>query len=109
MARAILHDFLERYDEWRDAFLAWHASWTTDEEGHPASPKPRQVLDISDARNTLLAIARIVETIERIRGNVSRTDLLRIMTEMGRVLERHVHDEAVRARVADEWLSIPLA
>lgn len=26
-ARAIFTDFLERYDEWREAFLAWHATW----------------------------------------------------------------------------------
>ena len=47
-------------------------------------------------------------TIERIRGNVSRTDLLRIMAEMGRVAEQHVDDEAVRARIADDWLAIPI-
>jgi hypothetical protein len=31
--RAILHDFIERYDTSREAFLDWHASFTND-PGH---------------------------------------------------------------------------
>jgi len=108
MCRAILHDFIERYDAWREAFLDWHASFTADDEGHPVSAKPRQVLDLSDARNTILAIAKIVETIERIRGNISRTDLLRVMAEMGRVVEHFVDDETVRGRITEGWLAIQL-
>jgi hypothetical protein len=28
-ARALFEDFVERYDHWRDALLAWHKSYTT--------------------------------------------------------------------------------
>jgi hypothetical protein len=30
------------------------------------------------------------------------------MSEMGRVVERHVDDEAVRRKIADAWLEIQL-
>ena len=141
-ARAMFVDFIERYDAWLEALLAWHGSFlgyrsryedavenfryaarTKDlvrmqaalnalaelEGAAPETPKPRQVLDIADARNTLLTIAKITETIERIRGNVSRNDLMRILTEMGRVVERHVPEQAVREQIKDGWLGIALA
>jgi hypothetical protein len=49
--------------------------------------KPRQVLDISDARTTLLAIARIVETIDKMRKKVTVNDMMRIMEAFGRVVK----------------------
>lgn len=114
--RAILVDFIERYDEWKEAFLAWHASFgtpdgTVTDTGQLVirAAKPRQVLDISDARNTLLAIAKIVEVIERIKGNVSRSDLLRIMAEMGRAVDHEVTDDAVRERIKNHWMEIRIA
>ena len=59
----------------RDALLAWHASFgKSDPEA-----KPRQVLDIADARKSLLVIAKIVETIERIRTTVTLHDVNRMM------------------------------
>ncbi len=127
-ARALFVDFIERYDQSTEALLAWHASFTKHRETDV--PRPRQVLDISTAHQTLLTIAKIVETIERIRGNVTRPELLRIMEEMGRVTEHHVRliavqvgatvteDEArkqvaaivetQRAAIEKGWLSIPL-
>jgi hypothetical protein len=66
------------------------------EAANPESAKPRQMLNISDARNTLLVIARIVETIEKIKGNVTRPDLLRILSSMGLAVERHVQQIAQR-------------
>ncbi len=100
--RAILVDFVERYDEWKEAILAWHESFYTGE----GTPKPRQVMDIADARNTVLAIAKVVEVIERIKGNVTRTDLLRIMAEMGRAVDHEVTDERARERIKNRWMEI---
>lgn len=103
--RAILVDFVERYDKWKEAFLAWHESFHTGD----GIPKPRQVMDIADARNTVLAIARVVEVIERVKGNVSRSDLMRIMTEMGRAVDHEVQDEETRQRIKNRWMEVRIA
>lgn len=105
-ARALFEDFINRYQEFADALVAWHESWREDE----GPSKPRQILDISDAYRILSEITKMVERVEKIRAAnaVSRPDLIRIMTEMGRVVERHVTDEATREKIKDGWLEIRL-
>lgn len=156
MARAILHEFLERHEAFTAALLAWHESYqagqrplsderllalraTLDEyeillaQGPDATElqqqqltlaretvgllgtrdekKPRQITDLSTAYQIVGEITRIVERIERIRAAnaISRPDLLRVMTEMGRVVDRYVPDEPTRDRIRDGWLSIRVA
>jgi hypothetical protein len=106
-ARALFQDFIERYDANRDALLAWHESWQKD--GGTVG-RPRQVLDIADAYRLLSEVTKIAKRIEDIRAQnaVSRPDLIRIMTEMGRVVERHVTDERSREKIKDGWLEIRL-
>jgi hypothetical protein len=78
--------------------------------GTPDTNKPRVVLDISDAYRIVGEITKIVERIEKIRAAnaISRPELLRVMTEMGRVVQAHVTDEATQAKVRDGWLAIRL-
>jgi hypothetical protein len=110
-ARALFQDFLERYDEWADALVAWHESWSVDEDGNPTAKKPRQILDISDAYRIVSEITKIAERIEKVRAAnaISRPDLLRVMTEMGRVVAHHVRDETVYQRITDDWLRIQVS
>lgn len=42
-ARALFQDFIERYDQWREAVLAWHASYA--ESMRPASPEMVRALN----------------------------------------------------------------
>ena len=148
-ARALFQDFVERYDGWRDAFLAWHASFGDSYLDHlkqiaarkaddgsaealdelrraflacrelglrPDDPlgyqsKPREVLDLADAVRHLNTIATIAQREKRLRldNAVSRKDLLRILTEMTRVVEREVPEAAVQTRIRDGWNAIQLA
>jgi len=73
--------------------------------------KPRQVLDISDAYRIVSEITKIVERIEKIRSQnaISRPELLRVMTEMGRVVERYVEDKDVLGKIKDGWIGIRVA
>lgn len=107
-SRALFQDFIERYDKWAVALLAWHESWNADEDGSPRPAKPRQILDIADAYRIVSEITKIVERIEKIRAAnaISRPDLLRVMTEMGRVVEAYVPDEAAREKIKQGWLTI---
>ncbi|MBA3556795.1 MAG: hypothetical protein H0W29_18850, partial [Gemmatimonadales bacterium] len=73
--------------------------------------RPRQILDVSAAHQMLDSITRIVERIERVRAAnaISRPDLLRIMAEMGRVVEAHVKDTDTRDKITGGWLAIRVA
>lgn len=75
------------------------------------SGKPRQVLDIADAHRILSEVTKIVVRIESIRSQdaISRKELLRVMGEMGRVVDRHVPDDAVREKIKDGWIGINIA
>jgi hypothetical protein len=73
--------------------------------------RPRQILDVSAATSMLAEITKIVERIERIRAAnaISRPDLLRVMAEMGRVVESYVKDEGTREKITEGWLAIRVA
>lgn len=153
--RALFQDYIERYDEWRDALTAWHASFkdvarplpevqvarleaVLDEyesvlDGEPTETqetelrwargfvgslrqreddgKPLRVLDLADAYRIASEVTKIVERIERIRSAnaISRPDLMRVLTEMGRVVAHYVTDETVRESISRDWLSIRVA
>jgi hypothetical protein len=72
--------------------------------------RPYHILDISDASNQLEKIGKMVERIEKIRAQnaISRKDLIRVITEMGRVVNVLVPDEETKQRIHREWLSIKL-
>lgn len=155
-ARALFEDFINRYDRWREAILAWWESYSVkqrplseekilafesiiedyeDETGGKDATdrqleaiadarsflaalrkpwdggKPREVLDISDAYRIVTEITKIAERIEKIRAAnaISRPNMLRMMAEMGRVVEAHVRDEETRQKIQRDWLSIRVA
>lgn len=106
--RGIFVDFVNRYEEMKDALLLWAASWKIDRANDEG--KPLKVLDIADAYRILSEVSKVVERIEKVRSQnaVSRPDLTRIMQEMGRVVERYVKDEATQEKILDGWLAIKL-
>jgi len=106
--RSLFEDYINRYNEMRDALLAWYE--TSTRGGGEPSERPRQILDIADASRILAEVTKIAKRIEDIRaGNaVSRQDLLRILSEMGNVVALHVTDEKTRQRIKDGWSSIRL-
>lgn len=104
-ARALFVDWIDRYETFADALLAWHEDATR--RGHA---KPVQLLDLSDAMRHLATIASLVGRIEHIRAQnaVSRPELLRIVSEMARAVELHVPDLAAREAIRRAWISIRL-
>lgn len=105
-ARALFVDFINRYAEWREALLAWHATFDRRD-----NPKPREILDVSDAYRLLKSVAQIAQAEKRLQleGAVSRKDLLRVLGEMQRTMQAEVHDEHQRQRIIDGWSRIQLA
>ena len=105
--RALYQDYIERYDEFTEALIAWHKSY----DGDKPSAKPRQILDIAEAYRIIAEITRIVKRIEDVNAAsaISRADFYRVMTEMGRVVDLVVEDPVLRERIRDGWMEITLA
>jgi len=109
LVRALMVDYLNRYDQWREALTAWHESYLA---GEPEKAKPRQILDISDAHRLAAEATKMVERIERIRSAdaISRADLYRVMGEMGRIVEAVLELYRVDPKAGEEikraWLAI---
>jgi hypothetical protein len=100
LLRAIVHDYLDRYDENTEALLAWHASFRAGgDEG-----KPRQVLDLSDASRLVDRVGAMVKRIEdsRAANAVSQKDLFRTMELMGLAVRQHAPEECW-GRILAAW------
>jgi hypothetical protein len=99
-ARALFQDFTDRYVESRDSLILWSQSRET--------AKPTQILDIGTAYKMVSEITRIVERIEKVRASnaISRPDLMRVLTEMSRVVSSLVDDSATLENVKDAWVRI---
>lgn len=112
MLRALVQDFIDRYDAWMEGLLAWHASFSWDPEvdgdGPPVAHKPRQVLDISDAYRLLAEIGRMVERIETLRAGktVNHGDVALLLRRMAEVVESYVVDDGIRRQIQDGWYAI---
>lgn len=100
-ARALLQDFIERYDEFRSAVIAWYRD---------KDEKPRQILDISEAIRFLDKVTRMAHRERRLQQDnaVSRDDLKRVLIEMARTVETEVNDGETIRRIKDQWSNIQL-
>lgn len=102
LARALLIKWIEEYDEWLDAILAWNASFQSLDK----SPKPVKVLELQDGINYLSKIARMVEGVKKAEAMnaISRPDLMRILGHMMRVVQTLAPEKA--EEIAKQWLQI---
>jgi hypothetical protein len=125
--RALYVDYIERYDLWRNALLAWHTSWGiglhekfaavararagTDVTALRAAlsdlgdavltaqnERPRQVLDIADAYRILDAIGKMVARVEEVQA---QNAISRKDFHRLMIEMARVCDKAIDARVAD--------
>lgn len=105
--RALFQDWIERYDEFTDALIAWHESFRTNDDVR----KPMRVLDISDGYRLLSEVSRVVQRIESVKAQnaISRADLSRILMEMTRVVEMEISDDGAKERIKNGWQAIRLA
>ena len=109
--RALFVDYLDRYDQWKVALLAWHQSYEVFGVDD-VKKKPRQILDVADAHRLAAECTKMVERIERIRAAdaIARADLYRVMGEMGRIVETVLEIYHVDAAAGEEikrgWMAI---
>ena len=100
--RALLHDYLDRYDAFEKALMAWHESWST---GDDSKPRPAKLMDISDAWRLVDSVTRIVERIIKMRnvGAISRSEFARVLDHLLKAVALEVGDEVAQARIKRVW------
>lgn len=105
--RALFESYISEYDERWAALQKWANAAPEDEGTRPSVVPP----DIGEARKLLAMVADLVAKVEKIKaeGAVSRQDFIRVMTEMGRVVEANVSDKDEQDKVKQGWLQIRLA
>lgn len=69
-ARAFLHDFIERYDEWREAIIGWHVSWSSAKKPLPEDKLAAFTNVVDEWENELYTTSENGELTER-----QKTDL----------------------------------
>lgn len=81
LLRALILDYVERYDRFTDALLAWHESYENPEK----TPKPKQMLDILSAGKFIGEIGGLADRIQKQRaeGKISLATLDRVTEQMG--------------------------
>lgn len=83
LLRALILDYIERYDAFTASLIAWHESYV-DREKTP-NPKPTQVVDILAAGNFIGQIAKVTERIQKQQqeGTVSLEAFNRYVEQLG--------------------------
>jgi hypothetical protein len=147
--RALFVDFINRYDEYSAALLAWYNSFTPAyphravveamqhwvaqyEKDHgaeaaqhweykiiknwvdtnlTANPRPTQILDVSEAYKMLGEVTKMVERVGKLHSAnaVSRKEFMRIMLEIGNIIDQTVTDDRTKTRIRDKMGSLRLA
>lgn len=104
-ARALFDGYVSRYDELREALMAWNRA-EVNERG--ALVRPQRIPPLESVLKVLSEISKIVKRIESIRAQnaISRVDLFRILREMGAAVRRH-NDEPDPVKrlkaIEDDW------
>ena len=103
LLRTLVIDYVERYEDFHTALLAWHADSTK-------VSKPRKVLDITDAGNLIEKISRTVQRIHQIHytGSITLDTFKRVVESMGIIVAKHVEDKVSLDAIEQEWSDLAL-
>jgi len=103
LARALLKDWIERYEEQLEALLAWN-------EAKEDTERPARLPDLHEARPLLEGLSRMAYRIERAQSDkyIPRGQFYRVMMAMGRVIDSRVMDDDLRELIKEDWLRIEI-
>lgn len=105
LLRALVLDYIERYDTLTEALLDWHEDWKVNGVG---SGKPRQVIDILAVSKFIAEIGSLVDKIHKQKqeGAISLAALDRVLEQMGVELvaaaNEVITDAAARTKLLEE-------
>lgn len=103
MLRAMTIDYVNRYEEFVEAMMAWYADPDT-------KARPRRVMDIQDASHLVESISRVAQRMHQIQseGAISLETFKRVTEHMGVIVAKHVSDPLVLNRIEQEWMELAL-
>lgn len=103
LLRALTVDYINRYDEFVDALMAWY-------EDPDNKMRPRRVMDIHDAAQLVESISRVVQRMHQIQseGAISLETFRRVTELMGVIVARHVKTPATLNAIEREWMDLAL-
>jgi hypothetical protein len=109
--RALAANYIEHYEELVDALIAWNDDEAAAAHIGNRKPRPQRIPSLHEAASLLDRASQVIDRIHRQRSDnaISRADLMRVMQEMGRVVQRHVTDGATLDKIKDDWLAIRVA
>jgi hypothetical protein len=108
LIRALLVDFVERYDEMKEALLAWNDEEYAEAAAAERKPRPQAIPDLHEAAILAERAARVVNMMAQQKkdGSLTLESFNRIMEHMGVSVARHVKDATTLGRIEAEWLAI---
>lgn len=108
LMRAMMIDFVNRYEDFCEALLAWYERLDEERAENDLPPIPRKYPELEDAAKLIEATSRIVERMHKIQREGSITlDVFRgVMTQLGLVVAKNVEDPNILRRIEDEWSAI---
>lgn len=114
LLRALILDYIERYDEYTDALLEWHDSYV--DSAKAAFSKPTKIMDIISVGTFIGQIGSLLEKIHKQKqeSTISIATLNRIIEQLGIEAERAIagviEDADMRSKVLNDiesrWQSI---
>lgn len=103
LLRAVVIDFIENYDQFAEALMAWYA----DPENHL---RPRKLMDVTDCVGIVESISRIIYRLHQIQsqGAISLDTFRRVTEQMGLIVAKYVRDENALRAISLEWSGLAL-
>ena len=108
MIRALVLDYLNRYDDFVDQLETWYNALDADRADNGLPPVPRRIPDLESAGQLLEQTTRMVERMHKMKREGSITlDMFRgIMSQMGMTVAKHVNDPSTLDKIEAEWSQI---
>ena len=116
MARALFADWIQRYQKFSEALIAWHESFNPETERF--ARRPPRIMDITAAQYQLQTIAKLAQQLEesRLKDALSQGEMIEILQEVSVATEDsvalcpHCHGSLapVLEAIKQRWASIQL-
>ncbi len=110
LIRALLVDYVERYDELLDALLEWNEKEYSEASEENRKPRPQAVPALHEAAALAEKVAKVVGLIQQQKkeGSISLESFNRVMEQMGLTVARYVKDPTALRHIEAEWLAIQI-